>query len=210
VWEHERIATWAVSHVPVSQERKLGEAVFAQTKAKLKLVDGPPAALVKELGARLTKGSAYTYEFYVADDSTVNAFAMPGGFVVMHTGLLALADSAEEVAGVLAHEIQHVEKRHSLKAIAKNAGLMVTISMVFGDLGGLPPVFIQVGEPEVLSDDARWLAQRLAMGHTGSVSRLVRAFGKDMANLEKLRELEKMLKYAPYPNLWSRNGGHAS
>jgi Zn-dependent protease with chaperone function len=62
---------------------------------------------------------------------------MPGGFVVVHTGLLALADSAEEVAGVLAHEIQHVEKRHSLKAIAKNAGLMVTISMVFGDLGGL-------------------------------------------------------------------------
>jgi len=40
----------------------------------------------------------------------------------------------------------------------------------------------------------RWLAQRLAMGHTGSVSRLVRASGKDMANLEKLRELEKMLK----------------
>ncbi len=137
VWEHERIASWAVSHIPVSQERKLGETVFAQARAKLKLVDGPPAALVRELGARLTQGSAYAYEFHVAEDSTVNAFAMPGGFVVVHTGLLALADSAEEVAGVLAHEIQHVEKRHSLKAIAKNAGLMVTISMVFGDLGGL-------------------------------------------------------------------------
>jgi hypothetical protein len=48
VWEHERIASWAVSHVPVSQERKLGEAVFAQARAKLKLVDGPSAALVKE------------------------------------------------------------------------------------------------------------------------------------------------------------------
>lgn len=137
LWEHERIANWAISHVPVAQERKLGEAVFAQTRAKLKLVDGPSASLVKELGARLTKGSAYAYEFYVADDSTVNAFAMPGGFVVVHTGLLALADSAEEVAGVLAHEVQHVEKRHSLKALAKNAGLMVTVSMVFGDLGGL-------------------------------------------------------------------------
>jgi predicted Zn-dependent protease len=51
--------------------------------------------------------------------------------------LLALASSAEEVAGVLAHEVQHVERRHSLKAMAKSAGLMVTVGMVFGDLGGL-------------------------------------------------------------------------
>ena len=137
LWEHERIANWAISYVPVEQERKLGEAVFAQTKAKLKLVEGPPAAMVREIGARLTKGSAYAYEFYVTDDSTVNAFAMPGGFVVVHTGLLGLAGNAEEVAGVLAHEVQHVEKRHSLKAMVKSAGLMVTVSMVFGDLGGL-------------------------------------------------------------------------
>ena len=137
LWEHDRVANWAISHVPVEQERKLGEAVFAQTRAKLKVVEGPSTAMVREIGARLTKGSAYTYEFYVADDSSVNAFAMPGGFVVVHTGLLGLADSAEEVAGVLAHEVQHVEKRHSLKAMAKSAGLMVTVSMVFGDLGGL-------------------------------------------------------------------------
>ena len=137
LWEHERIAAWAISHVPVAQERKLGELVFAQTKARLKLVEGPPATMVREIGARLTKGSAYQYEFHVAEDATVNAFAMPGGFVVVHTGLLALAATAEEVAGVLAHEVQHVEKRHSLKAMAKSAGRMVTVSLVFGDLGGL-------------------------------------------------------------------------
>ena len=137
LWQHERIAAWAIAHVPVAQERKLGEAVFAQTKAKLKLVEGPPATMVREIGARLTKGSAYRYEFHVTHDDAVNAFAMPGGFVVVHSGLLALAASAEEVAGVLAHEVQHVEKRHSLKAIAKSTGLMVTVGMVFGDLGGL-------------------------------------------------------------------------
>lgn len=137
LWEHERIAAWAISHVPVAQERKLGEVVFAQTKARLKLIDGPPTAMLREIGARLTKGSAYQYEFHVAEDAAVNAFAMPGGFVVVHSGLLALAANAEEVAGVLAHEVQHVEKRHSLKAMAKSAGLMVTVSLVFGDLGGL-------------------------------------------------------------------------
>lgn len=137
LWQHERIAAWAISHVPVAQERKLGEVVFAQTRARLKLVDGPPAAMVREIGARLTRGSAYRYEFHVADDPVVNAFAMPGGFVVVHSGLLALAANADEVAGVLAHEVQHVEQRHSLKAMAKSAGLMVTVNMVFGDLGGL-------------------------------------------------------------------------
>ena len=137
LWQHGRIAAWAVSHIPAAQERKLGELVFAQQKAKLKLVDGKPLDMVREIGAKLTKGSAYQYEFYVADDKVVNAYAMPGGFVVMHSGLLNLAGSAEEVAGVLAHEVMHVEKRHSLKGMAKSLGLAATVSLVFGDLGGL-------------------------------------------------------------------------
>lgn len=137
LWEHERIAGWAVSLAPVEQERKLGAMVFTQAKAKLRLIEGPGANLVRELGARLSQGSPFTYEFDLVEDASVNAFAMPGGFVVVHTGLLSLADNAEQVAGVLAHEIQHVERRHSLKAMAKSLGLAVSVRMVLGDLGGL-------------------------------------------------------------------------
>ena len=137
LWQHEHIAAWAVSHIPPEQERKLGEIVFAQQKTKLKLVEGKPLDMVRELGAKLTKESPYKYAFYVADDKVVNAYAMPGGFVVIHSGLLNLASSAEEVAGVLAHEVMHVEKRHSLKGIAKSLGVAATISLVFGDLGGV-------------------------------------------------------------------------
>lgn len=137
LWQHERIAVWAVDRIPVEQERQLGETVFAQTKAKLKLVEGAPQQLVRDIGARLTQGSAYQYEFYVADDPTVNAFAMPGGFIVVHTGLLKLAATPEEVAGVLAHEVRHVESRHSLRAMAQSAGLKITLMLVFGDVGGL-------------------------------------------------------------------------
>ena len=140
LWEHDRIVGWAVSLVPVEQERKLGAMVFTQAKAKLRLVEGPGANLVRALGARLTRGSPFTYEFDLVEDASVNAFAMPGGFVVVHTGLLALADNAEQVAGVLAHEIQHVEQRHSLKAMAKSLGLAVSVRMVLGDLGGLTSV----------------------------------------------------------------------
>lgn len=137
IWQHDRIAGWAVAQIPIEQERKLGQFVFAQQKAKLKLVEGKPAEMVREIGAKLTRGSLYKYEFHVADDKVVNTYAMPGGFVVMHSGLLALASSAEEVAGVLAHEVMHVEKRHSLKGMAKSLGIAASISLVFGDLGGL-------------------------------------------------------------------------
>jgi predicted Zn-dependent protease len=137
IWKHDALAGWAVARVPVSEERRIGEMFFSQTKSRLKLVEGEPARLVREVGAKLTQGSAYTYEFYVTEDPSVNAFAMPGGFVVVHTGLLALASTPEEVAGVLAHEVRHVEGRHSLRALVKSAGLSITLAMVFGDAGGL-------------------------------------------------------------------------
>lgn len=137
VSQHDRIADWAVSQISLEQEAKLGEIVFAQQKAQLKLVDGPALDLVKTLGERLSKDSKYKYQFYVADDNSVNAFAMPGGYVVMHTGLLRLAASAEEVAGVLAHEVQHVERRHSLRATVQSLGVTAIVGLIFGDLGAI-------------------------------------------------------------------------
>lgn len=134
---HERIAGWIVDRIPVEQEMRLGAQLFAGHKSDLKLLQGAPLAMVNEIGTRLTRGSAYRYQFHVAEDKSVNAYAMPGGFIVMHSGLLALADSADEVAGVLAHEVAHVERRHSLHGLAKSAGLYATAALVFGDLGRL-------------------------------------------------------------------------
>jgi predicted Zn-dependent protease len=132
---HERIAGWIVDRVSVEQETRFGAQLFEQQKAGLKLLDGAPLKMVIELGAKLTPGSRYQFKFHVADDKSVNAYAMPGGFIVVHSGLLALADNADEVAGVLAHEISHVEKRHSLRAMAQSAGLYATVAILFGDLG---------------------------------------------------------------------------
>ena len=132
---HEQIAGWVVARIPVEAEQKFGAEMFAQHKPGLKLIDGRPLKLVNEIGARLAEGSAYRYQFHVTDDKSVNAYAMPGGFIVVHSGLLALADNADEVAGVLAHEISHVEKRHSLTAMAQSAGLSATVAILFGDLG---------------------------------------------------------------------------
>lgn len=132
-----RLVDWVVARIPVHTEIELGKAAAAQQKAALDLVEDHPALpAIREIGARLTRGSRYPFEFHVARDASVNAFAMPGGFVVLHTGLLEQADSAEEVAGVLAHEVQHVERRHGLRGLVQAAGLGVALRLALGEAGG--------------------------------------------------------------------------
>lgn len=137
VWQSGRIVDWAVSRIPPDVEMRLGREAFEQQRGTLELAEDHPALpMLRELGARLTQGSVYTYEFHVARDDAINAFAMPGGFIVFHSGLLAQADSAEEVAGVLAHEIQHVERRHALRGLVHAAGWRAMLAIVLGDTTG--------------------------------------------------------------------------
>lgn len=136
-WQSHNIAGWIASHISLENEQKLGDLAFRQATAGLKLRQtGLDAAAIKEIGTRLTKGSQYTYQWYVAEDATINAFAVPGGYVVVNTGLIQAADSAEEVAGVLAHEVQHVELRHTLKNLVHSLGLRAALSLALGDASG--------------------------------------------------------------------------
>lgn len=133
----ERISAWVADHISLETEQRLGELSFTQLRTGLKLRQtGPAPDMVRRIGERLTAGSAYRYQWFVADNPEVNAFAMPGGYVVVNTGLLKAADSAEEVAGVLAHEVQHVELRHSLKNLIHQLGWRAVLSVALGDLSG--------------------------------------------------------------------------
>ncbi|MCZ8130900.1 MAG: M48 family metallopeptidase [Steroidobacteraceae bacterium] len=137
VLQADRLAGWATRHVPVEAEVRLGRAAFDTLRADLDLqVSGPAYEAVQALGGRLAAGSRYRYEFHVARDATVNAFALPGGIIVVHTGLIEATRRAEELAGVLAHEIEHVEQRHALEGVVKNLGLRAAWALATGDLGG--------------------------------------------------------------------------
>lgn len=133
----DRIAGWAADQIPIEEETKLGRASFESMKPQLKLQDsGPAYDAVKTIGTRLTQGSKYSYEFHVVQDDMLNAFAMPGGIIVVHSGLINATKRPEELAGVLAHEVQHVEQRHSLEGMVKNLGLRAVWALATGDLGG--------------------------------------------------------------------------
>lgn len=131
------LADWAIRRIPYEQEARLGELVLAQTRMQLKLAEsGPAVEAIRAIGEPLTAGSPHHYRWFVADHPGVNAFAAPGGVVVVHAGLLRSADSAEEVAGVLAHEIAHAELRHGLRAMVKGLGLRALAALVLGDYSG--------------------------------------------------------------------------
>jgi beta-barrel assembly-enhancing protease len=133
----DRIAGWVADRIPIAEETKLGRETFDSMKAQLKLQDsGPAYDAVQSIGKRLTQGSKYRYEFHVANDDVLNAFALPGGIVVINSGLIKATQRPEELAGVLAHEVQHVEQRHSLQGMVKNLGLRAVWALVSGDLGG--------------------------------------------------------------------------
>jgi Zn-dependent protease with chaperone function len=123
--------------IPIDQEVAMGRQMFEGMRGSLALKDEAAAYdAVRSIVATLTRGSRYTYDVHIVDDPSLNAFAIPGGIIVVHSGLIAATSRPEELAGVLAHEVQHVELRHSLRGLIKDLGLRGLWSYAIGDLGG--------------------------------------------------------------------------
>ncbi len=140
---------FVADQVPPSGEVELGALVFNQIKATTRLIqDDELDAMVDQLAGPLLATipeTGFTFDLHLAEDPTPNAFAIPGGNVVLHSGLVLEASSAEEVVGVLAHEIAHVTRRHSLRRIIDTAGVFVLFQMLFGDLTGVAAVLADGG-----------------------------------------------------------------
>ncbi len=133
----DRIADWAVKRISTEHEAQLGDLVLAQTRLQMKIIDrGPAVDAISAIGSRLTTGSVHRYRWFVADRPDINAFAAPGGVVVVYSGLIRAAGSAEELAGVLAHEIAHAELRHTLRGVIKSLGLRALGALIIGDISG--------------------------------------------------------------------------
>ncbi len=130
----------AVSAIPVAHEQALAEQFWRLQQRQLALIENTPAnRFIAEVGSRLAsaKPSPYAYRFHLADDASINAFALPAGLIVVHRGLIEKARSAEEVAGVLAHEIEHVEQRHGLRGMVQAIGFSALWWALTGDGGSL-------------------------------------------------------------------------
>ena len=143
------IVEWAVARIPVQWEQKLGETVYQDFLSKeTVLKDGPAVSAVQEMTQRMTAkipNNPYTFQVSVVQSPVVNAFALPGGYVVVFTGLMKKAESGEEVAGVLSHELNHVLQRHGMERLVKMMGLAAVVSILVGDQQGLIGLARQLG-----------------------------------------------------------------
>jgi predicted Zn-dependent protease len=98
---------------------------------------------VSVIGDRLEAGlkhSEYSYNFVVFDSKMINAFTVPGGNILISSGLIGFCDSPEELAAVMAHEMAHVEERHVVSRLIKELGLDILTSgdqFVLGEVTGL-------------------------------------------------------------------------
>jgi predicted Zn-dependent protease len=131
----DRIVDILIERIPNSIDVEVGDRMHRDLVASGKLVkEGPAVNAVRALGERFAPHlpKDFNFRFEVANDSSVNAFAAPGGLVVVNTGLLAKATSDAEVAGVLSHEIIHVTRRHSMRQIVYSLGLTTTVYWTLG------------------------------------------------------------------------------
>ena len=80
--------------------------------------------------------AASSINVHVVENNEINAFAMPGRHLVVHTGLIDFADHEDEIAGVIAHEIAHIESGHVVKKLGKEIGLSILMNLTLGDIGG--------------------------------------------------------------------------
>ncbi|PXV81729.1 M48 family metalloprotease [Nitrosomonas eutropha] len=111
------------------QERQIGMQIMREIRADASYLDDPEITdYLARLGHRLISAAGQTnsdnpFEFFAIDDSSINAFALPGGFVGFHSGLITAAQNESELAGVMAHEIAHVTQKHLARMLSGSSYL---------------------------------------------------------------------------------------
>lgn len=135
--------------ISIEDEWKLGQQIAADVERQVRLSnDETVSSYVRQMGQRIvaqTPMANLPWEFHVVEDRAINAFAIPGGHVYVNTGLIANADNASELAGVMAHEISHVVARHSTEQLSRQYGLSVLAGVVLGqDPGALQQIAAQI------------------------------------------------------------------
>ena len=142
-----------------TEERDIGAKMAAQVRAEKRILsDRVVTDYVNRTGqhiARLSDRPGIPYQFSVIESKDVNAFALPGGYVYIHTGLMKQLDTQAQLAGVLAHEISHIVARHSVKRLQEGLGFQALSTLVFGGSSQATKTVVGVGLALVMQGYSR-------------------------------------------------------
>lgn len=175
-----RLGDASADELSPTMERRVGESIMSEIQRRGMMHDDAEIGdYLNRFAAALTATPAaagHTFEFFLVRDRSLNAFALPGGFIGVHTGLIAAAQSESELAAVLAHEIGHVVQRHIARMLARErqSSVVMLAAMVLAALaagsnpqaaGGLASLGSTVAQSQMLgfSRDAEREADRVGL-----------------------------------------------
>ena len=121
-----------------NDEARLGRAIMAEIRKSGQVIEDPLVTeYVNDIGHRIAaqanNDGIHDFNFFVIDNPAINAFALPGGFIGVHTGLLEATRNEDELAGVLAHEVAHVTQRHIARSIhASQRQSLMSMAIMLG------------------------------------------------------------------------------
>ena len=127
----------ASEELSLATEKKIGQQIMNEIRwREPSYLDDPDVeTYLNQLGGRLVVASSdpgLGFQFFAIDNPSINAFAMPGGFIGIHTGLIIAAQTESELAGVLAHEISHVTQRHIARQVYQSKKLSMASMVAMG------------------------------------------------------------------------------
>lgn len=164
-------------------ERQLGESIMQEIRWRdpAWLDDPEIEEYLNRLGRRLARVSGESerrFEFFVINDASLNAFALPGGYIGVHSGLLLAAESESELASVLGHEIAHVTQRHIAQLLGRQsqAGMVMLASILLAVLAARSDS--QLSEAALAAGQAGAIQSQL--GYTRSFEREADRIGLQM------------------------------
>ena len=145
----DRMVKGLANQVPIKWEQEVGDKLFTsitlqhefiKNDSLSKIFNGVAQSLFKQI-----EKEGYTVDVYFVKDPTINAFALPGGKVIVNSGLIEKANNWEEVMGVLGHELAHVTQRHHIRGVINNIGIFAILSATLGDVSALAGTFANLG-----------------------------------------------------------------
>ena len=123
----------------IEEERELGRQSYEQIRRTMNLVEDPSVtAYINGIGQKIVKvtdNRYFDYRFFVIDNDTLNAFAVPGGYVFIHSGLITTLKSEAQLAAIIGHEIAHVTSRHIAQRFDQSRNL--SLAALGGVLAGI-------------------------------------------------------------------------
>lgn len=140
-WLVPLLADRLAKRVPVSYEEQLGDGMYGAMKPSF-TIDGIKTAYINDFFRELKIESKYNIRITVIKEDVANAFAMPGGNIVVYDKILTGMNSYEDLAALLSHEFTHVNERHTTRSLFRQMASSLFLSIILGDIGTMGNVII--------------------------------------------------------------------